>query len=413
MKSLLTILLFQFIFAPLFSQTTGCTDPRANNYNPQATVNDGSCTYNITVYNPPFRFILPEEVDETSGLIYYNGGYWTMNDSGGLPVIYKLDTVTGNVIQRIALNNASNVDWEDITQDENNIYIGDFGNNSGNRDDLCIYIIDKNDIPNSGDAEVNSKKISFVYEDYTGKQIEKRRYNNFDCEAFLSADDSLYLFSKNWEDQHTRMYRLPKTEGVYTAELLYRYNSAGLITGADFNKNNNEVVLVGYTNKSWVPFMWVLFDFKGHNFFSGNKRRIDMPNVTATQTEGITYVSGKRGVISSEGRRLFSQTMFDFSTAQWTDKAYAGVFNNNDSSVFLSLYPNPLKKSKLYVTVNGKLTNRFQITVHDTSGKLIFSKSYPPEKQKIKIKFNKLKKGTYIIKVMAGEINYEKKFVKL
>ncbi len=412
MKSLITVLIFQLLFVRAFSQTEGCTDPRANNYNPQAVQNDGSCTYNLTVYNPPFRFILPQEVDETSGLIFYNGGYWTMNDSGGLPVIYKLDTVTGNVIQRITVDDATNVDWEDITQDENHIYIGDFGNNSGNRDDLCIYIIKKSDIPETGDVSVNSKKISFVYEDYKGR-IEKRKYNNFDCEAFIATDDSLYLFSKNWEDRHTRLYRLPKTKGNYTAKLLYRFNSAGLITGADFNKNDNEVVLVGYTNKSWVPFLWVLFDFEGHNFFSGNKRRIDMPNVTATQTEGIAYVSGKRGVISSEGRKLFSQTMFDFSTAQWTDKAYAGIKPQENQPLFLSIYPNPLKKSKLHVKVNGKLTGTFDLTVYDTSGKTVFRKKYPATKNKVKLKLEKLKQGTYFIKITSGEKSFEKKFVKL
>ncbi len=412
MKSIITLLFFQLLFAPLFSQQTGCTDPRANNFNPQATQNDGSCTYNITVYNPPVRYILPDEVDETSGLIFYMGGYWTINDSGGLPVIYKLDTLTGSVIQRITVSNATNVDWEDITQDNEHIFVGDFGNNSGNRDDLCIYIVDKSTIPATGDIAVNSKKISFSYEDYPG-HVEKRKYNNFDCEAFLSAGDSLYLFSKDWEDGHTRMYTLPKTAGNYTAKVLYRFNSAGLITGADFNKENNEVVLVGYTNKRWVPFLWILFDFKGYNFFSGNKRRIDMPNVTATQTEGIAYVNGKRGVISSEGRVFFSQTMFDFSTAQWTDKAYAGIPRPVDTALFLSIYPNPLKKSKLHVKINGNVKNTFTLAVLDTSGRLVFAQKYPAGKRKIKLKFNNIVKGTYIIKLTVGKKSYKKKFVKL
>jgi hypothetical protein len=209
------------------------------------------------------------------------------------------------------------------------------------------------------------------------------------------------------------MYTLPKTAGNYTAKVLYRFNSAGLITGADFNKENNEVVLVGYTNKRWVPFLWILFDFKGYNFFSGNKRRIDMPNVTATQTEGIAYVNGKRGVISSEGRVFFSQTMFDFSTAQWTDKAYAGIPRPVDTALFLSIYPNPLKKSKLHVKINGNVKNTFTLAVLDTSGRLVFAQKYPAGKRKIKLKFNNIVKGTYIIKLTVGKKSYKKKFVKL
>ena len=48
----------------------GCTDPQANNYDISATINDGSCTYNPTIYKPDFRFILPDEVEETSGLFF-------------------------------------------------------------------------------------------------------------------------------------------------------------------------------------------------------------------------------------------------------------------------------------------------------------------------------------------------------
>jgi hypothetical protein len=35
--------------------------------------------------------------------------------------------------------NAKNTDWEALTNDGNNFYIGDFGNNDGSRRDLTIY----------------------------------------------------------------------------------------------------------------------------------------------------------------------------------------------------------------------------------------------------------------------------------
>ena len=416
-KAFLLLLGFGMITAlqPLFSQTQGCTDPRANNFNPLAQENDGSCTYNITVYNPPFRFLLPGEVDETSGLIFYNGGYWTMNDSGGEPIIYKLDTITGNVIQRITFTNATNVDWEDITQDSLNIYVGDFGNNSGLRDDLCIYKIKKSDISDTGDDTVPASKISFTYEDYK-RPPGKRKYNNFDCEAFFALDDSLYLFSKDWQDQRTRMYRLPNGAGNYVAKKIYDFNSAGLITGADINREAEEVVLIGYTLNSWVPFMWVLFDYKGNRFFSGNKRRIDMLNVTATQTEGICYVNGKKGVISSEGRRLFTQTMYNFSTAAWTDKAYAGVRTQSIKEIKVKLFPNPLEKSKLHILFERAPASEFQLAIFDSSGKQIFVQSYSfkrkDSKPELKIKLPKIKPGVYHVRFMNDSGSFEKSFIK-
>ena len=178
---LLTGLLFFFLFSQALSQDVpGCTDPRANNYNPAATVNNGTCTYDPTLYSPPFRYLLPNEVKETSGLLFWDKDFWTLNDSGNDPIIYRLDTTTGSIIQRITILKASNVDWETMAQDDDYIYIGDVGNNSGNRDDLGIYIVSKASIPSSGDVSVNSNHITFTYSDYPGEKIE-RGDNNFDC----------------------------------------------------------------------------------------------------------------------------------------------------------------------------------------------------------------------------------------
>jgi len=175
----------------------GCTDSRASNFNPQATVNDGSCIFPFTVYNPAVKYLLPQEVEETSGLSYFNGKFWTINDSGGLPMVYGLDTLTGEVVQRIAVKNAANRDWESLATDKEYLYIGDFGNNSGNRDDLGIYKLPLSEFPAMGDAEIAAEFIAFEYEDQPEEQV-KRKENNYDCEAFLAAGDSLYLFSKNW-----------------------------------------------------------------------------------------------------------------------------------------------------------------------------------------------------------------------
>ncbi len=277
----------------------GCTDPQANNFSDDATINDGSCSYNPTIYKPDFRFFLNEEIEETSGLISWADGYWTHNDSGGKAVIYKLDTLSGDVVQRIRLSGATNVDWEDIAQDGVFIYVGDFGNNSGNRDDLAIYVIPKSDIPDSLDAVVAAEKITFTYPDYPDK-ISKKKENNFDCEALVAGVDKLYLFSKNRGDNKSKLYSLPKVKGDYIARLLYTFNSSGLVTGAGLSENGKQLVLVGYTNHTWIPFMWLMFDFDGEDFFSGNKRRIDMLNIPATQTEGICFVKGEKGIISSE-----------------------------------------------------------------------------------------------------------------
>lgn len=414
--SAISVIVILLIFVTKsYAQISGCTDPKANNYNSTATVNDGSCTYNVTIYSPPIKYLLPDEVDESSGLAYMNGRLWTINDSGGLPVLYAIDTISGEIVQRITVGGSINIDWESLADDEQYIYIGDFGNNSGNRDDLAIYRVLKVDIPLEGDGTVASTKISYTYSDYPGK-VENKRENNFDCEAFIAIDDTLYLFSKNHGDQKTKLYQLPNIPGDYIAEMVTTFNTAGLVTGADINTLNNEITLVGYVDQQWVPFTWLLFDYSDNSFFSGNKRRIDMLNITATQTEAIAYTVGRHEVITSEGRILFSQTAFDFNSGRWTDSSPSAINEVDVDKFDFSLSPNPVNKSKLTIKITSLPVGEYQIEIYDTLGKLIKVNSYKVSRKegatKFKIKVGNYKPGTYFVRMRSGNHLVEKKFIK-
>lgn len=417
----MNIRLFFLFFSVFFSfasygQTVGCTDPQANNYNPEATINNGNCTYNITLFTPKLKYVLPDEVDETSGLDFFNSGLWTLNDSGGEPVIYKLDTATGSIIQRVRVENATNVDWEDMTDDSLFVYVGDFGNNSGNRKDLKIYKVKKSDIPMQGDVNVTASVINFYYPDQPNKKIEKRRYNNFDCEAVMAVDDSLYLFSKDWQDQKTRVYVLPKEPGDYAAVLVDSFNVAGLVTAADYNKKDGEVVLLGYTNQSWIPFTWLLFDFTGHRFFSGNKRRIDMPNIMSTQTEGFTYVDGKKAMLSSESTRLGNQSAYTFNTGKWTGNQSSVIIEHGGYKFDFVISPNPVKGTKVILNVSNIPDGEYKLLLYDSTGRLLkFKKSTLKRKKgklKLALKTYKLSAGYYTIKLTNGEKAVSKTFIK-
>ena len=413
-------LIFLFFLANFyftsFSQTVGCTDPQANNYNHEATINDGSCTYNITLFTPKLKYVLPDEIDETSGLAFFMNGLWTLNDSGGEPVIYKLDTATGTIVQRVRVGNATNVDWEDMTDDSLFVYVGDFGNNSGNRKDLKIYKVKKSDIPTSGDVTVGAEIINFYYPDQPDKKIEKRRYNNFDCEAVIAMDDSLYLFSKDWQDQKTRVYALPKVPGDYAAKLVDAFDVSGLITAADYNAKSNEVVLLGYTNQSWIPFTWLLFDFDGHHFFSGNKRRIDMPNIMTTQTEGFAYVEGEEAILSSEKTSLGAQSAYDFNTGKWTGSHPSFVIENGGNKFDFVISPNPVEGSKIVINVTNIPDGEYKLLLYDSSGRLLQYKKIVLKRKKGKLMLNlktyKLAPGSYTLRLMNGDKALSKTFIK-
>lgn len=309
-----------------------------------------------------------------------------------------------------------NNDWEALADDDQYIYIGDFGNNSGNRDDLTIYRVLKSDIPLSGNKTVQSSKLKFSYSDYPGK-IQDRKYNNFDCEAFIAFNDSLYLFSKNYGDQKTKLYSLPKVPGNYTARLVSEFNTYGLITGADISENGEEITLIGYVNKQWIPFIWLLFDFDDNKFFEGNKRRLDLLNITATQTEAIVYTTGRNEVITSEGRILFSQTAFDFNSALWTELSSSEVSDVETNLFDFALSPNPVEKNKLNIEIVDIPVGEYIIEICDIQGNLIKVKKYKLSKDKgrtrIKIKVGDYKSGTYFVKMRSGINVVEKKFKKI
>ncbi len=412
-------LAFSFLFVGsgqmLFAQVLGCTNPQAVNFQPRAKQNNGSCTYNPTAYKPFKSFILPKEVNETSGLIFWRNSLWTHNDSGGLPMLYRIDTVDGTVEQRIRVKNATNTDWEELAADSLYIYVGDFGNNSGHRHDLVIYKIRKSDIPTTGDDAVSSEKIFFQYPDYP-VYIAKRSKNNYDCEAMIAVGDSLYLFSKDWQDSRTRVYRLPKTPGNYVADLVDSFNTAGLVTAADYNRSKHKVVLLGYTRGNWAPFMWLLWDFKGHAFFSGNKRRIDMPAVTAPQTEGVTFTKGDDGFISSEGRNpFFKPTAYHFDISPFTCANRPASVQHPITFTF-TLHPNPVSKRTVSIYLVNLPEKEYSLKLYDSSGKQIIPLHYDTFSKRgkiiIKLRISKLKTGTYFVRIQSGKYTVEHKFIR-
>ncbi|WP_243389575.1 hypothetical protein [Flavobacterium cyanobacteriorum] len=79
-------------------------------------------------------------LSEVSGIEYTGNALWAIEDSGNKNILYRLSDA-GEITAQIAIA-CKNKDWEDITSDtEGNLYIGDFGNNDNDRDDLAIYKI--------------------------------------------------------------------------------------------------------------------------------------------------------------------------------------------------------------------------------------------------------------------------------
>jgi len=198
--------------------------------------------------NDKFFSLLPSEVNETSGLIFFNGRLWTLNDSGGEPVLYSFSVLAPEKVTAVNIPGIENIDWEELTQDENHIYIGDFGNNFGGRDTLSVFMVDKKEVLDN--KVINVAEISFTYLDKS-PEFHRCKPNPFDCEAMIVHNDSLLLFTKNWQDETSQIYKLPLIPGHYNLRVNSTIHPNALITGAVKDKDHNIIWLVGYHH--YVP----------------------------------------------------------------------------------------------------------------------------------------------------------------
>ena len=270
------------------------------------------------IFFPQLKAELPKEVNETSGLFMHNGRLWTHNDSGGKPILFALDTVTFEVVQRITLSNVKNKDWEDVCTDGETVFIGDFGNNKGSRKNLRIFTFPLSNIPKEGDANLIADSITFRFGDQTDFNHIKQGHD-YDCEAMFTTEDYLYLFSKGWATGTTRLYRLSKTPGDHVAEVVNGFDSQGLITGADYDIENRILVIVGYVKNIWKPFMYIIFDFDESGVKLSN-RRFEMPQWTGAQTEGICFFDYGRCYVTAETSPTITAKVFVVDFRKWIEK---------------------------------------------------------------------------------------------
>ena len=287
------ILFFLLCVTATYGQISGCTDALAKNFDPNATTNDGSCLYSNVKIKPESTQKLGDSLRETSGLIAFNNLLWTHNDDHDTN-IYGLDS-KGKIQKEIQLEKVVNTDWEEISQDSSYIYIGDFGNNyQGNRKDLHILRVEKKSfLLNQPVIDT----IAFSYSNQTDFSVQKPNSTDFDCEAFVVSKDSIYLFTKQWSQNKSSIYVLPKTPGTYVAQLKETLNVEGLVTGATLTPKN-EIVLCGYTKKL-RPFLYLISDLKNFNFPVANQRKIKL-SLPFHQIEGIATFDGKLFYLTNE-----------------------------------------------------------------------------------------------------------------
>lgn len=240
---------------------------------------------------------LPVLLQENSGMTQVGDLIWFINDGGNEPALYGYSAEQDSVLRTVTVKDAVNTDWEEITQNEEYLFIGDFGNNAGDRTDLRIYRINKNDLFAGTDTVVPSGIIAFSYSDQTSftPMVEN---TPFDCEAFIATEDSLLLFTKDWQSYNTRIYSLSTAPGTQTAKFRTQWTVSGLVTASVWDQANQQLWLLGYT--PLIPFLFIYSGFSENDLTFEEAGRTSFQDFWGIQTEGI-MISNGTVYVSAEG----------------------------------------------------------------------------------------------------------------
>ena len=246
---------------------------------------------------------LPNEIKESSACEISNASdlVWTIEDQGNENLLFGLNK-NGELIRKIRITNIENNDWEDLSSDDQgNLYIGDFGNNDNERQNLAIYKINAADL-NKEEVEA-SEIVQFYYpeqKDFPPKKKDKV----FDVESFLVFKNQFYLFTKNRSsdfDGTTSIYRVENnSQTKLPAKKLSEFVTCDnfnhcAVTSAAISPDKKKLAMLSSDK------VWIFTDFKEDDFFSGNAKTIELENFT--QKEGLCFETNESVLITDEAEK--------------------------------------------------------------------------------------------------------------
>ncbi|SEM64301.1 hypothetical protein SAMN05421856_10527 [Chryseobacterium taichungense] len=258
------------------------------------------------------EFSLPKKLKEVSGIALSKDKQtiWAIEDQGNKNVIYGLDR-QGKQIADVLVNNAENNDWEDITTDsEGNFYIGDFGNNDNDRQNLSILKVDLKDASQKSAEVVQTTK--FHYEGQAEFPPKKSKWL-YDCEAFVETKGNFYLFTKNRSkgfDGTFLVFKVPNREGDFEAKLIGTLKLDGgysdaAITSAAINRTGDKIVLLNHKN------VQIVTGFTENDFNSAKIQKISLGH--NSQKEAIAFADDKTLLIADEKDKKTGGNVYMFN----------------------------------------------------------------------------------------------------
>lgn len=262
-------------------------------------------------------------LNEMSGLVKsrrYKNTWWVHNDSGDTPRLFALNE-NGKVIfppfmksavwadkkeagkrmwTGLKIEQASNIDWEDITADRDYLYISDMGNNGNARRDLGVYQLAE---PNPRAVD-KSRTLCFIPIRYPDQKHFPAKKWDFDCESIFLSDGKLYFLTKHRRPGEikgmtlgTKLYRLDtrKAGVVNTLTLVGKHPKLFAPTAADLSDDGRTLAILTMTS------IWLFEKPKGgDNWLSGKSTELLLPLLKSKQAEGLCFDGAKSLRINNE-----------------------------------------------------------------------------------------------------------------
>lgn len=204
-----------------------------------------------TIFSNTGEVVNKVDLREVSGLAesqVNNSTLWAHNDSGNGNILYLLDKATGRIKVQYQLKGIENIDWEDIEvgpgpiQGVSYIYLGDIGDNSGDRENAIIYRFKEPVFDGSQEGkliELNIDHDALVFT-YPG--------GSRDAETLLLDHNSndLYIISKR--DLPARIYVFPFPQDAKKKTKVILVGTIPLFApvGGNVNPNGKEILVKTY-----------------------------------------------------------------------------------------------------------------------------------------------------------------------
>lgn len=231
---------------------------------------------------------------ENSGLSFFKDRLYTINDGGNSAEIFEIDPNSAK-IRNVWPTNVKNTDWEAIASDSVSIYVGDFGNNAGTRQDLKILKFNTDSLALK--SAYQPDVIPYFYPDQT--DFTRRVINNdYDAEAMIFLNGKIHIFTKEWASKATSHYVIdPNLNISQAAKKIESFKTGFVVTDAEYF--DGKLYLIGYTKTTEV-YLMVFNESEPEIFFAGSSKKYYLgSSVSLGQIEGIAadrdgvYISGE------------------------------------------------------------------------------------------------------------------------